>query len=115
MQIDWTEYLRVHSSRANLLVHLFAVPLFIASVISLIKYVLRGDWVSVAIVVVCALLAMVLQGQGHKKEPNPPRPFTGPLSFVRRWFTEQFVIFPLFFLTGLWWRQYRAAEETGES
>lgn len=115
MQIDWSEYCRVHSSRANLLTHLFAVPLFIASVLSLVKYLLRGDWLSVAIVIVFAILAMALQGNGHKKELEPPRPFTGPANFLRRWFAEQFVIFPLFFLSGRWWRQYQAAEIQRES
>jgi hypothetical protein len=110
MSIDWSEYARVHASRANLLIHLFAVPFFIASLVSLIKYVLHGDWVSVVIVIIFAIFAMVLQGRGHKKELVPPRPFTGPANFLRRWFTEQLVIFPLFFLSGRWWRQYQDAE-----
>jgi uncharacterized membrane protein YGL010W len=31
MQPDWSEYLRVHADRRNLLMHLFAVPLFVFS------------------------------------------------------------------------------------
>ncbi len=115
MNIDWTEYDRVHASRSNLALHLFAVPLFIASILSLFKYLLRGDWVSVVIVVVTAILAMALQGKGHKLEPNQPRSFNSPTNFLRRWFTEQFVIFPLFFITGRWWRQYRAEAVHNES
>ena len=115
MKIDWSEYRRVHASRANLLSHLFAVPLFIASVSSLVKYVFRGDWVSVVIVLAFAVFAMAVQVNGHKKEPEPPRPFSGPANFLRRWFAEQFVIFPLFFLSGRWWRQYQAAEIQRES
>jgi hypothetical protein len=115
MSIDWSEYGRVHSSKANLLIHLIAVPLFIASFLSAIKYVFRGDWFSVAIVVVVAIAAMALQGNGHKKEPESPRPFSGPANFLRRWFSEQFVIFPLFVLSGRWWEQFQSAENHRES
>ena len=31
MQPDWSEYLRVHADRRNLLMHLFAVPLLVFS------------------------------------------------------------------------------------
>lgn len=115
MKIDWTEYLRVHASRTNLLIHLFAVPLFIASAFSLVKYVVRGDWVSAAVVAACAVLAMALQARAHRAEPNRPRPFSGPLNFLRRWFNEQFVIFPMFLFTGRWWRQWKAAGIFDES
>ena len=115
MRIDWPEYCRVHASRANLLLHLFAVPLFVAAFISLIRYVSRGDWVSASIVIVFAVVAMALQGNGHRKEPNAPRPFSGPANFLKRWFTEQFIVFPLFFVTGRWWAQWRAVAERNES
>ena len=97
-----------------MLIHLFAVPLFIASLVSLIKYVIRGDWVSIVIAIIFAVFAMALQGTGHKKESEPPRPFTGPGNFLRRWFAEQFFLFPLFFLSGRWWGQYQAAEVQNE-
>jgi hypothetical protein len=115
VQIDWVEYGRVHTSRTNLLIHIIAVPLFIAAFVSLIKYVVRSEWTAAAILVVIAVFAMALQGRGHKKEPNPPRPFSGPLNFLRRWFTEQFFIFPAFVLSGRWWRHYMAATVRDES
>jgi hypothetical protein len=115
VQIDWPEYCRVHSRRANLLIHLFAVPLFVAAVASLIGFILRGDLVSAVIALAFAFLAMAAQGRGHKTETTPPRPFRGPANFLRRWFTEQFVIFPLFFFTGRWWRQWNCAVKNNES
>ena len=36
----------------------------------------------------------------HTREADPPAPFFGPGNFLRRWFTERFVNFPVFFLTG---------------
>jgi len=115
VQIDWPEYCRVHANRANLLVHLFAVPLFIVAVVLLVRCIFRGDWVSAVVVIGIAMLAMALQGRGHKEEANPPRPFASPANFLKRWFTEQFIIFPLFFLTGRWWRQWKSAAERHES
>ena len=109
MQIDWPEYSRVHADRTNLLIHLVAVPLFAGSLVSLILYLVRGDWISAVIVIGLALVAMGLQGRGHRFEAEPPRPFPGPANFIRRWFTEQFFLFPLFVLSGRWWQQYRAA------
>jgi len=38
-----------------------------------------------------------------------PRPFTSRANFLRRWFIEQFIIFPWFVLSGRWWQQLRAS------
>jgi hypothetical protein len=111
--IDWTSYQRVHSNRRNLIIHAFAVPLFIASIVFLIASIVRAEDVSVVIAVVLAFIAMVLQRRGHALEPQAPVPFSGPGNFLRRWFTEQFLIFPLFFLSGRWWHQFKG--ESGES
>ena len=105
MRIDWTDYLRVHAERRNLLIHLIAVPLFVGSVVSLFLYLIRGDYVSAVILIVLAFGAMAMQGRGHALEPEPPRPFSSPVDFLRRWFTEQFYIFPVFLLSGRWWQQ----------
>ena len=107
MQIDWTDYRRVHSRRSNLLIHLVAVPLFIGAVISVVLAVSRGDPLYALVSAAAAVVAMALQGRGHKLEEEAPRPFAGPGDFARRWFAEQFVIFPLFLLSGRWWRQFR--------
>ena len=105
MRIDWTDYLRVRAERRNLLIHLIAVPLIVGSVVSLLLYLIRGDYVSAVIVTFLAFGAMAMQGRGHALEPESPRPFTSSVDFLRRWFTEQFFIFPLFLLSGRWWRQ----------
>lgn len=107
--IDWTAYLRVHSARRNLVLHAFAVPLFVGSTVFLIASIVRVEDVSIVIALVLVFLAMVLQGRGHKLEPHAPVPFSGPGNFLQRWFAEQFMIFPLFVLTGRWWRQFTAA------
>ena len=109
VQIDWSEYSRVHTRRSNLLIHLFAVPLFVGSFVFLLIYIANDDRFSALIVLGLAVVAMALQGREHKLEKEPPRPFSGPANFLRRWFTEQFFIFPAFVVTGRWWQQYRAS------
>ena len=111
--IDWTSYRRVHSDYRNLLIHVVAVPLFVGSFVSLIFYMIRGAYVAATIAFLLAGVAMVAQGRGHRLEEHAPVPFSGPGNFFRRWFTEQFLIFPWFFMSGRWWHQYRA--ETRES
>ena len=112
-QIDWTSYQRVHSDRRNLLIHAVAVPLFVGSIVSLIFYIIRGAYAPAIIAFVLAFIAMVLQGRGHALEVHAPVPLSGASNFLKRWFTEQFLIFPLFFLSGRWWHQFKAA--AGES
>jgi hypothetical protein len=107
VKIDWADYHRVHATRANLLLHLVAVPLFAAAFVLSIIHVFRGDYLAAGLSLAVAILAMALQGRGHKLETEVPRPFSSPLDFIRRWFTEQFLVFPLFFMSGRWWRQYR--------
>jgi len=107
VKIDWADYQRVHSTRVNLLLHLVAVPLFATAFILSLIYVVRREYLVAGLSLVVAIGAMALQGRGHKLEAEVPRPFSSPLNFMRRWFTEQFLVFPLFFVSGRWWRQYR--------
>lgn len=109
MSIHWSDYERVHADRRNLIIHLFAVPLFdVASLIALIA-IAQGAWILAALTVLAAIAAMILQGFGHSNERFDARPFSGPVNFLQRWFSEQFIKFPVFVITGRWWRQYRTA------
>lgn len=105
---DWAGYLRVHSDRRNLLIHAFAVPLFVGATLALVVSMVRGAYAIAVIALILALAGMALQGRGHAFETQPPEPFSGPGNFLRRWFTEQFVTFPLFVLTGRWWGQFKS-------
>jgi hypothetical protein len=55
------------------------------------------------------IVPLALQGRGHKAEPRPPIPFSSPFNFVARFFLEQWVNLPRFFLTGGFARAWRAA------
>lgn len=109
LEIDWTSYLRVHSDRRNLVLHLIAVPLFAVATILLAVFLVRGSYLAAAVAIAVAMAAMAMQGRGHALEPYAPEPFAGPGNFLRRWFGEQFLVFPTFVVTGRWWQQFRTS------
>ena len=106
---QWEGYPRYHQSRANLLLHIIVVPLFlIANVAFVVALVERSWWLALASVVVM-LLSVAVQGRGHRQEVVAPEPFTSPLNSVSRIFLEQWVTFPRFVLSGGWSRALHAA------
>ena len=108
MSVDWGDYERVHADRRNLRIHLFAVPLFdIAFPIGLI-FLALGEFILVAVSILLAIGSMALQKIGHSIEVIEARPFSGPLNFLQRWFSEQYFRFPMFVITGRWLRSYKA-------
>jgi 2-hydroxy-palmitic acid dioxygenase Mpo1-like len=101
---QWRGYSRNHRDRANLLIHMIGVPVFIAGVLAFITQVSRAQWFGAAFSAVVAVAAFAVQGIGHKRERIAPEPFAGPGDFVARVFAEQFITFPRFVLMGQWAR-----------
>ncbi|HEY1227183.1 MAG TPA: Mpo1-like protein [Ramlibacter sp.] len=106
---QWEGYSRYHGSRANLLLHIVVVPLFLLANVLLVLALVRGWWWTAAVSVALMALSVALQGRGHGKEAVPPEPFSGPLNAVSRIFLEQWVTFPRFVLSGGWWRALQRA------
>lgn len=102
-------YETFHSNRNNLLIHLIAVPSFIAGAMLIVYGLFMLNWFSPSVGGALALLSIAAQGRGHKLEEHPSRPFNGPGDFIRRILREQFITFPRFVLSGQWRRQFRAA------
>ena len=99
-QWQWSDYFSKHRNKVNLVIHIFAVPLFWAGTFKLAT----GMWsVGIGLIVI----AIVLQGLGHKSEKEIPTPFDGPLDFVSRFLMEQFVTFPRFLFSGEWLRSLK--------
>ncbi len=109
MRSVWGDYEQVHADRRNLRIHMGAVPLFGIAFPTTLLFLLTGEFILAGVSLVAAIGSMILQGIGHSKETIPPLPFKGPLDFLKRWFSEQYYRFPLFVLSGRWWRQYQAA------
>lgn len=105
---QWGLYPENHTTRANLLIHLFTVPLFIWGTLTLLSSPVYGVR-SAVIGLVAMVIPLALQGRGHKGEAVVPVPFLGPLDFVSRFFCEQFINFPRYVLSGGWARAYRQA------
>ena len=108
---QWEGYARYHQSRANLLLHIVLVPLFMAGNVALIVGLVRLDWIEAVVGFACMAVSMVLQGRGHRGEENPPVPFSGPANALSRIFLEQWITFPRFVLTGGWWRALRRLQQ----
>ncbi len=108
MFVGWSDYERVHADRRNLLIHLLAVPLFDIALLVALMSIARGERLLTAVSVLAAIGSTVLQGFGHAREANQPKPFSSPLDFLQRWLVEQYFTFPVFVITGRWWRQYMA-------
>ena len=106
---QWSDYTRTHRSRRNLLIHLAAVPAFVAANTALIASLLLGMWSTAALAVVVMAASLVWQGLCHRGEPERPEPFTGPADAVVRILLEQWVTFPRFALSGGWTRALREA------
>ena len=99
---QWQGYPRYHRARGNLLIHIVAVPLFLIGTLCLVLAVVQLSVPALAAAIGCIIVAVGLQGRGHRLEAIPPEPFSGPLNFVARLFLEQWITFPRFVLSGGW-------------
>jgi len=108
---QWEGYPKYHQSRANLLIHIVAVPLFMLGTVALVAAVIQLSLVLLVVAIGCIVVAVALQGRGHRLEAVPPQRFTGPLNFVSRLFLEQWVTFPRFVIAGGWGAALRKVRE----
>ena len=104
---QWDGYPRVHRSRTNLMIHIVMVPLFVLGNLALVVALLLRSLPLGTVSLLATVVSVALQGRGHKQEPNPPEPFTGPANAVARIFLEQWVTFPRFVMSGRWFRALR--------
>jgi hypothetical protein len=104
---QWSDYAAKHRTRANLLVHIVAVPLFQAGGLLLVYAAARVSAAAAGLAAACMAAALVLEGRGHRLEPETPTPFDGAADFVTRFVAEQWVTFPRFVLSGAWYRALR--------
>ena len=112
---QWSDYPAKHRSRANLLIHIVAVPLFQLATLVLIYGALQRSALLVIIAAGGLIVALGLQGRGHRLEPEAPAPFRSPGDAVRRIIAEQWITFPRFVVSGAWWRNLRGARGTSRT
>lgn len=106
---QWSGYGRFHRDRTNLALHAITNPMFVlgsaALVVSIPAMSARAAILGVAFMV----LALALQGRGHRRERAAPIPFRSGWDLVARFFAEQWITFPRFVLTGGFARAWREA------
>ena len=106
---QWEGYSTYHQSRANLLLHIVVVPLFLLGNVGLIVGLLQGSLLLAILSPVAMLVSVALQGKGHAKESEPSVPFSSPVNAISRIFLEQWISFPRFVLSGGWWKALQKA------
>jgi hypothetical protein len=92
----------------NLLIHLVAVPLFVASIFGTLCFAFRGQLFLAAALLIGSAISLASQGYGHKLEETPPIPFSGPGNYIKRILIEQLLSFPRFVISGGWLAAFRA-------
>ncbi len=80
---QWKGYPKYHQSRPNLLIHIVAVPLFLFGTIALVGAIARLSLLLFVVAVGCILVAVALQGRGHRLEPCHRNPSAGRLISYR--------------------------------
>ncbi|MBQ4809745.1 DUF962 domain-containing protein [Pseudoalteromonas luteoviolacea] len=102
LEWQWNGYAKFHRSRANLVLHIIAVPFFILGAILSLLSIFNFSFPLLAVSVLLMVGAIVVQGVGHSKETLPPEPFTGPTNAILRIVLEQLYTFPKFVVSGNW-------------
>jgi phage terminase small subunit len=106
---QWSDYVAKHRDRGNLMIHIVAVPLFQLATLVLVGAALGRSWAAAVIAVGLVVVALVLQGRGHRREAEVPTPFDGAGDFVTRFVAEQWITLPRFVLSGAWSENLRRA------
>jgi hypothetical protein len=106
----WSETPPVHKRTANLLIHIFAVPLFVVGHVLFVASLFSNKWLLVA-ALGCIVVSLALQTFGHSLEKDKPPPFEGPRDFVRRLYAEQFCNFWRFVFSGKWYASLRSRND----
>lgn len=104
---QWSGYPKYHRSRANLTIHIVAVPVFLLGNVGLVAAVVERSLVLGVASLAATIISIAVQGRSHRKEEVPPEPFTSRTNAIARIFLEQWVTFPRFVISGGWLRAVR--------
>ena len=104
-------YPRYHASRANLLLHVVVVPMFLLGNVGLLVALLERSLLLGIAALVAMIVSVALQGAGHRREQVPSEPFTSRGNAVSRILLEQWITFPGFVISGGWLRALRGTSD----
>jgi hypothetical protein len=94
-----------------LLIPIVAVPLFLVETLALAGAIAKLSLLLLDVAVGFILVAVALQGRGHRLQPVPPDPFSDTVNLLARLFLEQWVTFPRFVFSGRWLAALRKVPE----
>ena len=99
---QWNGYRQTHLTRANFVIHVLTVPVFVLGTCATVLAALAWSplWAVGGLLAIGS--AMALQGFGHRLEPVAPAPFSGVGTAALRILLEQWVTFPRYLLSGAW-------------
>ena len=106
---QWEGYPTFHTTKLNLMIHIVAVPVFLANLFALLLALVTMHWISALESLLGMVVAFAVQGFGHKREREPAIPFDGPVDAITRIFSEQLVTFPRFVFSGAWLAAWKRA------
>jgi hypothetical protein len=72
---QWDGYPLYHQARANLLIHIVLVPVFLVGNLVLLAGLASRSWLSALAGFAAMALSFAAQGYGHGRESNPSIPF----------------------------------------
>jgi 2-hydroxy-palmitic acid dioxygenase Mpo1-like protein len=81
---QWSDYPAKHRHPANLVIHIVAVPLFMLGCVGALIGLLALAPAKFAWGIGLMIAAVVLEGLGHRLEPERPAPFDGVSDFLKR-------------------------------
>lgn len=110
IQWQWESYINFHGSKKNLLIHIFAVPIFLMANTALIVGLLTINLALCLMAILMMALSLAAQAKGHGTEKMPSIPFNGAANAAMRLLIEQWINFPRFVLSGRWWKAWRNVE-----
>jgi hypothetical protein len=108
---QWQLYPAGHADRWNLVLHVLSAPLFVLGTVALLAAPFAGArfaWFGLALPI-----ALLMQALGHRRERTPPVPFRGPGDAALRLVVEQWITFPRYVASGLFFRALRTSSSIG--
>ncbi|MCC2595098.1 terminase [Pusillimonas sp. MFBS29] len=102
LRTQWDGYQCTHATRANFVVHLTTVPVFMAGTLGFICGAVTLSMGYCVLGLFAMAVAMAAQAWGHKHEAHSPAPFTSRSNAFARIFLEQWVTFPKYALHAAW-------------
>jgi len=90
-------YQRLHQNRLNLVIHIVGSIMFIVgNILMLIGLINFIDFSQIFIGLTLLFVAIALQAIGHQFEPEQFDGFKGPFDFVKTFYLELVIFFPVF-------------------